>query len=82
MKPWRGFKRSWSTRPHLEDTRSWKTSATAASPASGSPRTRTNGYLNYKALLERDLAHPIESVGKRLRARMSWLNQAPSDKAA
>jgi ketol-acid reductoisomerase len=34
------------------------------------------------ALLKRDLAHPIESVGKRLRARMSWLNQAPSDKAA
>jgi ketol-acid reductoisomerase len=32
-----------------------------------------NGCPNYKALLERDLAHPIESVGKRLRARMSWL---------
>jgi ketol-acid reductoisomerase len=41
-----------------------------------------NGCPNFKALLERDLAHPIESVGKRLRARMSWLNQAPSEQAA
>ncbi len=42
-----------------------------------------NGAPNYKALLDRDLAHPIESVGKRLRARMSWLQAGqPGDKAA
>lgn len=41
-----------------------------------------NGCPNYKALLERDLAHPIESVGKRLRARMSWLQAGAQDKAA
>jgi hypothetical protein len=27
----------------------------------------------YSKLLERDLNHPIEAVGKELRARMSWL---------
>jgi ketol-acid reductoisomerase len=27
----------------------------------------------YQKLLERDLNHPIEAVGKELRARMSWL---------
>jgi len=32
--------------------------------------------------MERDLAHPIESVGKRLRARMSWLQAGAQDKAA
>ena len=35
-----------------------------------------------KIMLERDLAHPIESVGKRLRARMSWLQAGAQDKAA
>jgi ketol-acid reductoisomerase len=30
----------------------------------------------YSKLLERDLAHPIEKVGKELRARMSWLEPA------
>jgi ketol-acid reductoisomerase len=27
----------------------------------------------YQKLLDRDLNHPIEAVGKELRARMSWL---------
>lgn len=40
------------------------------------------GRPNYNALLERDLAHPIEAVGKRLRARMSWLQAPAKDKAA
>jgi ketol-acid reductoisomerase len=31
------------------------------------------GRPNYRRLLERDLAHPIERVGERLRARMPWL---------
>jgi ketol-acid reductoisomerase len=29
----------------------------------------------YAKLLERDLAHPIETVGRELRARMSWLSE-------
>jgi ketol-acid reductoisomerase len=35
----------------------------------------------YSKLLERDLNHPIEKVGKELRARMSWL-QPPASPAA
>ena len=31
------------------------------------------GKVNYNALLQKDLDHPIESVGKKLRERMSWL---------
>ncbi|MEP6652241.1 MAG: ketol-acid reductoisomerase [Myxococcales bacterium] len=31
------------------------------------------GKANYNALLQKDLDHPIESVGKKLRDRMSWL---------
>lgn len=31
------------------------------------------GLKNYKRLLEQDLNHPIEKVGKELRARMSWI---------
>jgi ketol-acid reductoisomerase len=31
------------------------------------------GRPMYAKLLERDLTHPIEAVGKELRARMSWL---------
>jgi len=31
------------------------------------------GKPKYSALLEKDLNHPIESIGKDLRARMSWL---------
>ena len=36
----------------------------------------------YSKLLERDLKHPIEEVGKELRARMSWLQPAAAPKAA
>jgi ketol-acid reductoisomerase len=32
-----------------------------------------NGLPNYKAAWKRDLEHPVEKVGKELRARMSWL---------
>jgi ketol-acid reductoisomerase len=32
----------------------------------------------YSKLLERDLNHPIEKVGKELRSRMSWLQPAPA----
>ena len=31
------------------------------------------GKANYNALMQKDLEHPIESVGKKLRERMSWL---------
>jgi ketol-acid reductoisomerase len=31
------------------------------------------GKVNYNALLQKDLDHPIETVGKKLRERMSWL---------
>ena len=34
------------------------------------------GNAHYQALKERDLAHPIEQVGRRLRAGMRWLPQA------
>ncbi|MFU8895764.1 MAG: ketol-acid reductoisomerase [Gammaproteobacteria bacterium] len=37
------------------------------------------GLPNYKALLNADLNHPVEKVGRELRARMSWLK---SDKQA
>lgn len=33
------------------------------------------GQPRYNALLKRDLNHPIESVGKQLRSRMSWLKK-------
>jgi ketol-acid reductoisomerase len=32
-----------------------------------------SGGKNFRALLEKDLKHPIEEVGRTLRARMSWL---------
>ena len=32
------------------------------------------GRKKYDALLKKDLAHPIEEVGRKLRARMPWLN--------
>jgi ketol-acid reductoisomerase len=31
------------------------------------------GKANYNALMKKDLEHPIEAVGKKLRERMSWL---------
>ena len=33
-----------------------------------------SGEKSYRELLEKDLAHPIESVGKELRKHFSWLN--------
>ncbi len=39
-----------------------------------------DGQPQYKALLEKDLNHPIEKVGARLRKDMAWLN--PTAKAA
>jgi len=33
------------------------------------------GRKKYDALLKKDLEHPIEQVGRKLRARMPWLNQ-------
>ncbi len=33
------------------------------------------GRKKYKQLLEKDLAHPIEQVGRKLRARMPWLQE-------
>jgi len=39
------------------------------------------GKPEYKRLLEKDLAHPIEKVGKELRARMGWLNKQPEKKS-
>ncbi len=33
------------------------------------------GNRKYNALLKKDLEHPIEQVGKKLRARMPWLNE-------
>jgi len=33
------------------------------------------GRRKYKQLLEKDLAHPIETVGRKLRARMPWLQE-------
>ncbi|MBI2381956.1 MAG: ketol-acid reductoisomerase [Gammaproteobacteria bacterium] len=38
------------------------------------------GGKNYRALMEADCAHPIEAVGARLRAHMSWLPQDEANK--
>jgi ketol-acid reductoisomerase len=38
-------------------------------------RETKSGKKKYDALLKKDLAHPIEKVGRDLRARMPWLNQ-------
>ena len=34
-----------------------------------------SGSKNYKAMLQRDLAHPIEDVGREVRRHFAWLNQ-------
>lgn len=34
-----------------------------------------NDCKNYKSLLDEDVSHPIEKVGKELRARMSWIGE-------
>ena len=39
-----------------------------------------SGRKNYEALMKRDLEHPIEEVGKRLRASMSWLRDSATTK--
>ena len=38
-------------------------------------RENKTGRRKYDALMQKDLAHPIEKVGVQLRARMPWLNQ-------
>ena len=40
------------------------------------------GLPNYKRLLEADLNHPVEQVGKKLRANMSWLQKKDAAKQA
>ncbi len=40
-----------------------------------------SGSANYKAMLERDLAHPIEEVGRELRQRFAWLKQREGSSA-
>ena len=37
-------------------------------------RENATGRKRYQKLLKRDIQHPIEKVGARLRARMPWLN--------
>ncbi len=39
-------------------------------------RENKTGKKKYTKLLNKDLAHPIEKVGRELRARMPWLEQA------
>ncbi len=43
-------------------------------------REHQSGRARYRLLKDRDLAHPIEEVGRRLRARMHWLGgeEAPT----
>ncbi len=45
-------------------------------------REHHGGRQRYRQLKDRDLAHPIEEVGRRLRARMHWLagEEAPSSR--
>ena len=40
------------------------------------------GRARYQSLKKRDIEHPIETVGKRLRASMSWLQESAKPKAA
>jgi ketol-acid reductoisomerase len=40
------------------------------------------GNANYKALKQADLDHPIEAVGKKLRANMKWLGASSQQPAA
>ena len=41
-----------------------------------------SGNAHYKALKQADLDHPIEAVGKKLRANMKWLDTAPKAQQA
>jgi ketol-acid reductoisomerase len=38
------------------------------------------GNGNYKSLKQADLQHPVEQIGRELRAGMKWLEQAPAKK--
>jgi ketol-acid reductoisomerase len=38
-------------------------------------RENKSGRRRYDALMRKDLEHPIEKVGVKLRARMPWLNE-------
>ena len=38
-------------------------------------RENRSGKQKYQRLLNKDLKHPIEKVGRALRARMPWLEQ-------
>ena len=38
-------------------------------------RETKSGKKKYTKLLNKDLRHPIEKVGRQLRARMPWLEQ-------
>ncbi|MBA4048254.1 MAG: ketol-acid reductoisomerase [Sphingomonas sp.] len=40
------------------------------------------GKPNYTAMLDADMAQPIEQVGARMRRHMAWLNTAPKTEAA
>ena len=37
------------------------------------------GLPNYNRYKQADLEHPIEQVGKKLRAKMVWLDNSPKD---
>jgi ketol-acid reductoisomerase len=39
------------------------------------------GRGRYQSLKKRDIEHPIETVGQRLRASMSWLQESAKPKA-
>jgi ketol-acid reductoisomerase len=34
-----------------------------------------NGLPEYNRMMQEDLDHPIEEVGRKMRARMSWLQK-------
>jgi ketol-acid reductoisomerase len=41
-----------------------------------------SGRERYQSLKQRDIEHPVEAVGRRLRASMSWLQESAKPKAA
>jgi len=45
-------------------------------------KEHANGRPNYKRLLDNDLQHPIEKVGKELRANMAWLKSTEKTESA
>ena len=44
-------------------------------------RENETGKKEYQRLLDKDLAHPIEKVGVKLRSHMGWLAKKPEMKA-